>query len=120
VRTQIVFQLEYRDAQTMARRFLPLETSDLSGLDAFEIAMRPCVDSRTISPVTGSTLQLPDPVRDPGVLAAYSLRRYGVPRAHIEAARDMRVNAPPAIPAGTGPEPRQKKSTRGYRKDAES
>lgn len=91
VRSQIVFQAEYGDAHAMARRFAPLQTADLSGLGTYEIAVRPCVNSRTLSPVTGTTLQLPEPVRDPADLARYSLGRYGTPRTQIETARRRRT-----------------------------
>ncbi|MGI5204073.1 type IV secretory system conjugative DNA transfer family protein [Spirillospora sp. CA-108201] len=84
VRSQIVFQLEYSDAREMAHRFAPLETADLSGLDTYEIAMRPCVNSRTLSPVTGRTLQLPEPIRAPADLKRDSLAQHGTARAEIE------------------------------------
>jgi len=63
-RTQAVFQVEYDDATTLAKRFPPLTQADLSGLAAFEVALRPCVDGATLDPVTGRTLPLPDPVTD--------------------------------------------------------
>ena len=55
-RTQICFQVEYDDAKTLANRFAPLTQADLSGLAAYEIAMRPCVGGATLGPVTGRTL----------------------------------------------------------------
>ncbi len=48
-RTQIIFQVEYDDARALAGRFAPLTPDDLSGLAAYEIAMRPCVDAREAS-----------------------------------------------------------------------
>ena len=91
VRSQAVYQLEYRDAHAMARRFAPLETADLGALDAFEIALRPCIDARTDAPVTGRTVPLPEPVRDPAEVTGISLGKYGVPRAEVEEARTARI-----------------------------
>lgn len=93
VRSQLVFQLQHRDATKLAPSFAPLERGDLAGLDAFEVALRPCVDAATLRPVTGYTVPLGDPVRDPAQLAAVSLARYGVPRALVEEARRARVRA---------------------------
>jgi predicted ATPase len=115
VRSQIVFQMEYGDARAMGHRFSPLDTADLSNLDAYEIAMRPCVDSQTLSPVTGRTVPLGEPLHEPGELAAYSLYRYGVPRAQIESARELRVNTPAALS-----NLRNYQATRGRREDADS
>ncbi|RAY13739.1 type IV secretory system conjugative DNA transfer family protein [Actinomadura craniellae] len=95
VRTQVVFQLEYRDAETMAKRFTPLTRQDLTGLDAFEVAMRPCVDARTMAPVTGLTMPLDEPLRDASEVLDFTLDRYGVPRADVEAACQARIR--PAI-----------------------
>lgn len=92
VRTQIVFQMEYGDAKKMAPRFTPLNLEDLSNLDAFEAAIRACVDGQTITPVTGATGPLPERLRDPQVLAEVSQGRYGTPRADVEAARKARIN----------------------------
>ncbi|RFS81766.1 type IV secretory system conjugative DNA transfer family protein [Actinomadura spongiicola] len=91
VRTQIVFQLEYADAHTMARRFAPLEREDLANLDAWEIAMRPCIDGSTRAPVTGSTFMMPGALHDPEMVRLYSLTRYGNDRLAVDQARARRI-----------------------------
>ncbi|WP_378239754.1 type IV secretory system conjugative DNA transfer family protein [Actinomadura harenae] len=84
VRTQICFQMEYGDANQMARRFAPMDRSDLAGLGAYEIAMRPCIGGRTVSPVTGKTFELPESHYDPALVAAHVLKRHGIDRSAIE------------------------------------
>lgn len=93
-RTQICFQVEYDDARTLANRFGPLTQSDLSGLAAYEIAMRPCVNGATASPVTGRTLELGEPTGDGPALAEAARLRFGVARSDIEAALKARVEGP--------------------------
>lgn len=99
-RTQLAFQLDYDDATTLSRSFGPLTRDDLMGLERFEAAMRPCVDGRTLSPVTITTVPLPPAVTDPVALTRRSYQRYGVPRAEVEAALEARVstNEPSARP----------------------
>lgn len=97
VRTQIVFQLEYSDANTMARRFAPLERADLAGLDAFEIAMRPCIGGSTRPPVTGSTFMMPGALHDPEMVRLYSLTRFGNERLAVDQARARRIQTAPQI-----------------------
>jgi hypothetical protein len=93
-RTQIAFQVEYDDAKALANRFAPLTGADLSGLPAYEIAMRPCVDGATLAPVTGRTLPLGDPTTDGAALAAAVRERVGAVRAEVEAALRARVEGP--------------------------
>ncbi len=93
-RTQICFQVEYDDAKTLAHRFAPLTQGDLSGLAAYEIAMRPCVNGATLGPVTGKTLPLPPATTDGAALAAEVRQRFGTPRADVEAALTARVAGP--------------------------
>jgi hypothetical protein len=93
-RTQIAFQVEHDDAKALAQRFAPLTQADLSGLAAFEIAMRPCVGGATLAPVTGRTLPLPAATTDGAALAAAARERFGVPRAEVEAALQRRVEGP--------------------------
>jgi len=90
-RTQLAFQLDYDDATTLSRSFAPLERTDLMGLDRFEVAMRPCVDGRTLSPVTVTTLPLPPATGDAAELAHLSQQRYGVDRAEVTAALQARI-----------------------------
>lgn len=92
-RTQVVFQVEYDDATTLARRFTPLTQADLSGLAAYEIALRPCVDGTTLSPVTGQTLPLPEAVTDGAALARASRERFGRGRGEVETALRRRIEA---------------------------
>ena len=91
VRTQIVFATELDDARLLAPRFSPLTVEDLTGLDAYEIAVRPSVDGKTLAPVTGRTLPLSEPTRDGAALAAQSRARHGVARADVEAALRARI-----------------------------
>jgi hypothetical protein len=98
VRTQVTFAVEHEDAGVLARRFAPLTVDDLKGLATYEIAMRPSVNGRTLAPVTGLTLPLEQPVRDPAVLARFSRERYGVPRSEVEAAITQRLGT--AVAAG--------------------
>jgi hypothetical protein len=90
-RTQILFQLDYEDARAMEQRFAPLTAQDLMGLGQYEIALRPCVGGRTDSPVTGTTLPLPEVSTDGAELASASRERYGTPRAEVEAALASRL-----------------------------
>ncbi|MEV0398774.1 hypothetical protein [Actinoallomurus sp. NPDC050550] len=101
-RSQAVFQLAYSDANEMARRFAPLTYEDLSNLNAYEIALRPCVDSRTLGPVTGITSPLPERLRPAEYLADFSQQRHGTPRADVEAARLSRVQIRSANGAPVG------------------
>jgi hypothetical protein len=95
VRSQVVFQLDHDDARTVEKRFAPaLTATDLMGLPAYEVAIRPSVDGQTRSPTTGTTLPLPDAIRDPDELAEQSRRRFGVPRAEVEATLRGRIEAP--------------------------
>lgn len=104
VRSQIVFQTLRADATELAKSFGPhLTAEDLLGLEAFEVAARLSVGGRTISPITATTLPLPDPVRDGQGLAMASRARYGRPREEVEAAlaRRIAVQTDPKSPAGT-------------------
>ena len=93
VRTTAVFAVDHADARDLAPRHAPgLDASDLSGADAYEVALSPCVNSQTLPPVTGRTLPLPDPVRDPRQLAQQAARRYGTPRRETERGLRARLN----------------------------
>jgi Helicase HerA, central domain/Type IV secretion-system coupling protein DNA-binding domain len=100
VRTQLTFAVEHDDATVLARRFAPLSVDDLTNLGTYEIAMRPCVDGTTAAPVTGITLPLNSPVRDPEDLAGASRQRYGAPRNEVEAKLRARVDMGAARPGG--------------------
>ena len=65
VRSTIAFQCGWEDAAVLAHSYAPhLTADDLRGLAAYEIALRPCVDGQTMTPVTGTTLALPPVVLD--------------------------------------------------------
>jgi len=96
VQSQVVFALKRIDAQTLAPDFGPLTVDDLTGLDAFEVAMRACVGGKTLAPVTGITLPLEEAVRDGSELARVSRQTHGLPRATVEAALQDRQLAPRA------------------------
>ena len=89
--SQAVFQLDYDDAATLSRSFAPLTRDDLMGLDRFEVAMRPCVGGRTLSPVTLTTLPLPAAVSTADELLRLSSERYGVDRKMVETALQSRI-----------------------------
>jgi hypothetical protein len=91
VQTQVVFALKRVDAQALAPDFGPLTVDDLTGLDAFEVAMRACVGGKTLAPVTGTTLSLEKAVRDGAELAHASRQAHGLPRITVEAALRERV-----------------------------
>jgi Type IV secretion-system coupling protein DNA-binding domain len=91
VRTQLAFALERDDARALAPRFAPLTEDDLSGLPAYEIALRAAVNGTTLTPATGKTLPLSPAIADPAVLAERSRQRYGVPRADVEQALAARL-----------------------------
>jgi hypothetical protein len=91
VRSQVAFQLDYDDAKTLEKRFVPLTSDDLMGLDAYEVALRLSIGGRTLSPVTGATVALPLSLNDGQAVARASQARYGSPRAEVEAALRTRV-----------------------------
>jgi hypothetical protein len=94
VRSSVTFQLDQEDARTLERRFGPsLTAEDLTGLRAYEVAMRLCVDSQTREPVTGRTRPLSEPTRDAFSLTRVSRERFGTLRADVEAALKERVSA---------------------------
>jgi len=91
VRTHIAFQLEWDDARALADRFAPLSRDDLSGLNAFEFAMKPCVDGATLPPLTGTTLPLGEPLWDAARVATVSREQFGLSRAAVEAGLRTRL-----------------------------
>jgi hypothetical protein len=95
-RSQIVFQVEHGDARALAPRFAPLTADDLSGLMAHEIALRPCVNGQTLTPVTCTTLPLDPATGDGAALASASRLRYGLARADVEATLNARRTVPGA------------------------
>lgn len=101
VRSQIVFQCGRNDATVLAKSFGPhLTADDLSGLPAFEIAVRPCINGQSRTPLTASTAPLPPPVRDGRATASASRARYGTPRLEVERAIAARLTVP-GRPAGS-------------------
>ena len=100
VRTQIAFAVEYDDAKILEKRFAPLTSDDLTGLHAFELAMRPCLGAQTLAPVTGLSLPLDERTTNGAVVAEASRNRYGLPRAEVEAGLRARVDAVASTPAG--------------------
>lgn len=91
VRTQIVFATELDDARVLAPRFAPLTAEELTGLAAYEIAVRPSVQGQTLTPVTGRTLPPSAVLRDGVALAAASRARFGRPRAEVERVIRQRI-----------------------------
>lgn len=94
-RSQVAFQLDHDDARTLEKRFAPaLTAADLMGLPAYEIAIRPSVNGQTRPPTTGTTRPLSESLHDAAVLAEQSRRRFGTPRAEVEAALRSRIETP--------------------------
>jgi Type IV secretion-system coupling protein DNA-binding domain len=116
VRSQLVFQSLRADAAELAKSYEPrLSADDLMGLAAYEFALRPAVDGQTLTPVTGTTLPLAEPVRDGLTLARASRQRFGVERPDVEAALKARSHAPgrqAGSPRGT-PFGRRRRATGG-------
>jgi hypothetical protein len=94
-KTHVTFQLLYDDAKALAPRFKPMTPEDLSGLAAYEIAAKPCINNATASPVTGVTDPLPEVSIDGRGLAGYARTAHGTPRDQVEAAIADRI-VPPA------------------------
>ena len=100
VRTQITFAPQYDDARILSPHFPPLTAGELSGLAAFEFAMRPCIGGGTGPTITGVSLPLPDPIADATALALASRMQHGTARNLVEAALEARVH-PPKTPVGS-------------------
>lgn len=83
-RTHLAFQLLEKDATHLATGFAPLTYDDLHHLGPYEVALRPCVNGATLTPMTGRTLPAPEPCRDGAVLAEYSRRQYGKTAETVE------------------------------------
>jgi hypothetical protein len=96
VRTHVLFQLGVQDSTRLAESFTPLTADDLRHLGPYEVAIRPYVNGSTLTPVTGRTYPLPEPMRDGHELAAESRQRFGIARDEVEAATLERL----AVPAG--------------------
>lgn len=85
-RTQVFFQVEYDDAQLVAKRLAPILTADdLMGLGVHEIVARLCVNGQTRTPVSGRTLPLSAAIREPAELRRAAAETLGSSRADVEA-----------------------------------
>lgn len=94
VRNQLVFTSQREDADELAKSYQPwLTPSDLMGLAKHEAAARIVVDNQPLAPFTLTTQALPPPIRDGATLATANRRRYGRPRAEVEAALAARARA---------------------------
>lgn len=92
VRSQVVFQVEHDDARLLEPRFAPsLSAQDLSGLAAYEVALRHCSGNQVLAPMTGTTLPLPEASTDVEAIRELSRQRYGSPRREIETALQGRL-----------------------------
>jgi hypothetical protein len=95
VRSQVVFQVEHDDARALEPRFTPtLHASDLTGLAAYEVALRLCAGNQVLTPTTGITVPLPEPTADGGRIRLLSRERDGMARADIELALQARLHTP--------------------------
>jgi hypothetical protein len=94
VRSQVVFQVEHDDARLLEPRFAPtLSASDLSGLAAYEVALRLCSGNQVLPPMTGLTLPVPAALANVHELRAASRQRFGLNRADIETAIAARLDS---------------------------
>jgi hypothetical protein len=92
VRSQVVFQVEHDDARLLEPRFAPaLSAQDLSGLAAYEVALRLCSSNQVLAPMTGTTLPLSETTGDPADVRELSRQRYGHPRGDVETALMARL-----------------------------
>lgn len=106
VRSQVVFQIEHDDAKLLEPRFAPILTAaDLTGLSAYEVALRLCAGNQVLSPTTGTTLPLPEPISDTERIRCSSREGYGMSRADIESALQSRLGT---LAMGTVPGRRQR------------
>lgn len=95
VRSQVVFQVEHDDAKLLEPRFAPtLNAADLTGLAAYEVALRLCAGNQVLTPTTGTTVPLPEPTADKERIRELSRERYGMTRADVESALQSRLNTP--------------------------
>jgi hypothetical protein len=92
VRNLVSFVVEPDDARLLEPRFTPtLSARDLSGLAAYEVALRLCSGNQVLAPCTGTTLPLPDATSDPARLREASRQRYGRERVEVERALQERL-----------------------------
>src|ERR1700682_1112191 len=95
-RTRVVFQCGQDDAHYLAREFKPaLSRLSLQSLQRFQVAVRLCVDGRSERGFTAVTAESPPSLGEAHAtrLAQTSLRRYGRPRAEVEAAIVRRLRS---------------------------
>jgi hypothetical protein len=86
-RSRVIFQTAAADAQRLGREVAPyLTPADILGLGPFEVALSLAVGSRTAPPATGRTVPPPPLTGMAADALAASRRRYGQPRAEVEAA----------------------------------
>jgi len=98
-RTKVVFQTTADDARVLAREFDPhLTPADLQGLGPYEVAIKPAVGGRVISPVTGITLPPGEPTGSGDLARAWSRSHHGHERDEVEAA----IRAPQGGHPGAG------------------
>lgn len=92
VRSQVVFQVEHDDAKLLEPRFSPtLSAADLSGLAAYEVALRLCSGNKVLSPMTGMMLPVSEASSDANEIRQASRQRWGMNRADIETAITNRL-----------------------------
>lgn len=99
-RTKVTFQVSTDDARVMAREMGPqLTPEDLQGLGRFEIAAAVTVGSRTLPPVTATTMPPPTGLATASRVRRRSHEQWAIPRAEVERA----IRARYEIPIDDGP-----------------
>lgn len=96
-KSQLVFQLGYNDARTLAPHFGPLTADDLRSLGPHEIAFKPAVRGQTLAPITGVTRPPSAPTGERDALIAHSLARYARSAVDIDTALLRRRQAAPDV-----------------------
>jgi hypothetical protein len=94
-RTRVIFQCGQDDARYLAREFEPwLGDLQLRNLQPHQVAVRQFRGGRTERPFTGVTRPEPSGLGDDNAqgLVEASLRRYGRPRARVEAEIESRLS----------------------------
>lgn len=84
-RSRLVFQLGRDDARTLAPELAPLTAEDLQHLDAYHLALRAVDRAAVQRPVTGRSSPLVEPIGSAEDIRSASRKRYGRPRAEVEA-----------------------------------
>jgi Type IV secretion-system coupling protein DNA-binding domain len=96
VKSQLIFQVDYNDARTLAPRFAPLTAEDLQSLGTHEVAFKPAVRGHTLAPITGITRPPSTPNGGRADVTNRSLTQFARSAAEIEASLVRRRQGSPS------------------------